>query len=133
MNHPKFVHTSLENRLNFGQRNINEIETPSIGLNIIQNFINLNDHKNKFEVTRNYQKTKFRMTAKTQPSIKLIQKPALSSRPTEVDDFEDPTDDEMIDFIITGIKEKTVSYQEIMKYAIELKYYMATQPIDFDV
>jgi hypothetical protein len=58
MNHPKFVHTSLENRLNFGQRNINEIETPSIGLNFIQKFINLNDHKNKLEVTRNYMKTK---------------------------------------------------------------------------
>jgi hypothetical protein len=39
----------------------------------------------------------------------------------------------MIDFIITGIKEKSVSYLEIMKYVIELKYYMATQPIDFDV
>jgi len=39
----------------------------------------------------------------------------------------------MIDFIISGIKEKSVSYQDIMKNAIELKYYMATQPIDFDV
>ena len=73
------------------------------------------------------------MTAKSQPSIKLIQKPALSSRPTEVDDFDEPFDDEMIDFIINGIREKSVSYTNIMKYVLELKNYIATQPIDFDV
>jgi hypothetical protein len=71
-NHPKFVHSSLENRLNFGQRNINEIESPSLGLNFIQKFIKPNANKIKLEVTRNYQKTKLRMTAKSQPSIKLI-------------------------------------------------------------
>jgi hypothetical protein len=50
-----------------------------------------------------------------------------------VDDFDEPFDDEMIDFIINGIREKSVSYTNIMKYVLELKNYIATQPIDFDV
>ena len=91
------------------------------------------DNKNKLEATRNFQKDKGRMTAKTQPSIKLIQKPALSSRPTDVDDFGELTDEEMIEFIMSGIRDRSVSYRDIMKYVIELKRHMATQPIDSEL
>ncbi len=102
-NHAKFVQTSLQSRMNFSQRNINEIETPSLGLKFIQRFIKPAKGNQK-QQTRN-SKTTGRLTVKTQPSIKLLYQPALSSRPTAVDDQGDPFDEEVIDSIICGIKD----------------------------
>ena len=127
-NHPKFVHSSLQSRLNFSQRNINEIQTPSIGLKFIQKFLSTERKINL--VSKNSTKPKGRMTAKTQPSLKLIQKPALSSRPTDVDIFGDPNDEEMIELIISGIRDNSITFREIMNNVKELKLYMATCPID---
>jgi hypothetical protein len=62
--------------------------------------------------------------------VKLVQKPALSSRPTAVDDSLDPTDEEMIEYIISGIRDQSVSIGDIMRNIKEIKRFIATNPID---
>jgi hypothetical protein len=97
----------------------------------IQRLTNLSSNRSKNNGIRN--RNTVATSLNSQPSLRLIQKPALSLRPTTVDDSGDLTDEEMIDRLLEGIKDgftMDVSYTEFMRNVKDFKMYIANNEIN---